>query len=58
MYELDCTGLFPGCHRVIRAETEAEVMRRALAQARQVGIEKVSPALLERIRMKTRELVD
>tara|TARA_R100001086_G_scaffold113942_2_gene58195 strand:+ start:493 stop:693 length:201 start_codon:yes stop_codon:yes gene_type:complete len=55
MYELDCSGVIPGCRRVIRAESEAEVIRRAIVQARQFGLEHISPAMLDAMRTRTRE---
>ncbi|WAJ30052.1 DUF1059 domain-containing protein [Antarcticirhabdus aurantiaca] len=56
MYELNCAGIIPGCERVIRAESQAEVVRRAVVQARQLGFEKITPALLDSFREKTTEL--
>ncbi|MEF2551119.1 DUF1059 domain-containing protein [Aurantimonas sp. A2-1-M11] len=58
MYELDCAGVIPGCRRVIRAESEAEVVRRAVVQARQFGVEHISPGMLDAMRTKMREQVD
>ncbi|NDV85658.1 DUF1059 domain-containing protein [Aurantimonas aggregata] len=56
MYELDCSGVIPGCQRVIRAETQAEVFRRAVVQAKQLGVEKITPTMLDTMRQKTQEL--
>ena len=58
MYELDCSGVIPGCRRVIRAESEAEVVRRAIVQARQFGLEHISPSMLDAMRTRTREETD
>lgn len=58
MYELDCTGIIPGCKRVIRADSEAEVFRRAVMQARQYGIERTTPLMRDRIRAEMRERAD
>ncbi len=55
MYELDCAGVIPGCARVIRAESQAEVVRRAVAQAKQMGVERISPTMLEAFRTGTTE---
>jgi len=56
MYELDCAGIIPGCERVIRAETQVDVFRRAVVQAKQLGVEKITPMMLDAFRQKTREL--
>ncbi|MEX6507979.1 DUF1059 domain-containing protein [Jiella sp. M17.18] len=58
MYELDCAGIIPGCERVIRAETQAEVVRRAVAQAKQLGVERIPLLMLDAFRQKTRELAN
>ena len=50
MYELDCHGVIPGCERVIRAESQAEVMRRAVMQAKQLGVETITQRLMDAIR--------
>lgn len=56
MYELNCAGVIPGCDRVIRAESEVEVVRRAVVQAKQLGVSKITPTLLDAFRKKTTEL--
>ena len=56
MYELDCAGVIPGCQRVIRAESPAEVVRRAVVQAKQLGVDRISPSMLESFRTRTTEL--
>ncbi len=56
MYELDCAGVIPGCQRVIRAESQAEVVRRAVVQAKQLGVDRISPTMLESFRTRTTEL--
>ncbi|MEC5322535.1 DUF1059 domain-containing protein [Aurantimonas sp. A3-2-R12] len=58
MYELDCAGIIPGCHRVIRAESQAEVVRRAVVQAKQLGVDRISLTMLDSFRMKTQELLN
>ncbi|MCB8838275.1 DUF1059 domain-containing protein [Aurantimonas sp. VKM B-3413] len=58
MYELDCAGIIPGCERIILAESRAEVVRRAVVQAKQLGVERISPTMLDAFRQKTRELVN
>ncbi|WP_273504448.1 DUF1059 domain-containing protein [Fulvimarina manganoxydans] len=58
MYELDCTGIIPGCKRVIQADSEAEVFRRAVMQARQNGIERTTPLMRDRLRAAMRERAD
>ena len=58
MYELDCAGVIPGCKRVIRAESQAEVVRRAVAQARAIGVDTITLAMMDSFRTKTRELVN
>ncbi|HDZ73290.1 MAG TPA: DUF1059 domain-containing protein [Aurantimonas coralicida] len=58
MYELDCAGIIPGCHRVIRAESQAEVVRRAVVQAKQLGVDRISLTMLDSFRMKTHELLN
>ena len=50
MFELDCSAVFPGCNRVIRAESRGEVMRRAVAQAKALGVEQISPMMLDMMR--------
>ncbi|MCQ8781003.1 DUF1059 domain-containing protein [Mangrovibrevibacter kandeliae] len=55
MYELDCATVIPGCQRVIRAESQAEVIRRAVAQARQFGVERITPSMMDSFRSKTTE---
>ncbi|TFF20481.1 DUF1059 domain-containing protein [Jiella endophytica] len=52
MYELDCSAVFPGCGRVIRADTKAGVIRRAIAQANALGIEHISPSMMDSMREK------
>ncbi|MBP0618010.1 DUF1059 domain-containing protein [Jiella mangrovi] len=52
MYELDCSTVFPGCERVIRADSPAGVIRRAVAQANALGIERVTPSMLDSMREK------
>ncbi|GGE19282.1 hypothetical protein GCM10011390_43120 [Aureimonas endophytica] len=56
MFELNCHGVIPGCDRVIRAESQAEVFRRAVQQAHQSGVEKLTPNLIDQLRDKTTEL--
>lgn len=55
MYELDCAGVIPGCARVIRAESQAEVVRRAVAQAKQMGVDHISLSMLDAFRNRTTE---
>jgi predicted small metal-binding protein len=56
MYELDCSGVIPGCQRIIRAESQAEVFRRAVVQAKQLGVDRITPTMLDTMRQKTQEL--
>ncbi|MBC8128780.1 MAG: DUF1059 domain-containing protein [Rhizobiaceae bacterium] len=56
MYELNCAGVIPGCERVIRAESEVEVIRRAVMQARQLGVERITPWMMDTFRERTTEL--
>lgn len=56
MYELNCAGVIPGCARVIRAESQAEVLRRAVRQAQQVGVDRITPTMLDLFREGTTEL--
>lgn len=58
MYELDCSGVIPGCQRVIRAESQEEVFRRAVVQARQLGVDKITPSMLDTMRQQTREMAN
>lgn len=50
MYVLNCAGVIPGCSRVIRAESEADLIRKAVVQAKQLGVEKISPSMLDTFR--------
>ncbi|MCQ0989671.1 DUF1059 domain-containing protein [Jiella marina] len=56
MYELNCANVIPGSRRIIRAETQAGVVRRAIAQANALGIERISPAMMDTIRERTVEV--
>jgi predicted small metal-binding protein len=56
MFELNCDGVIPGCKRVIRAETQAEVFRRAVRQAQQMGVDTLTPTMVEELRERTTEL--
>lgn len=55
MYELDCAGVIPGCMRIIRAESQAEVVRRAVVQAKQLGVDRITPTMLDAFRKRTTE---
>ncbi|WP_185983527.1 DUF1059 domain-containing protein [Aureimonas mangrovi] len=55
MFELKCAGVIPGCERVIRAESEAEVVRRAVVQAKQMGVDRITPVMLDALRGATVE---
>lgn len=55
MYELNCAGVIPGCARVIRAESQAEVVRRAVVQAKQMGVDHISPTMMDAFRKGTTE---
>lgn len=55
MYELNCNGVIPGCQRVIRADSPAEVVRRAVMQARQLGVERITPSMMDLFRQGTTE---
>lgn len=50
MYELNCSGVIPGCQRIIRAESTAEVIRRAVSQAKQLGVETITPRMMDAFR--------
>lgn len=56
MFELNCHGVIPGCQRVIRAESQAEVFRRAVEQAHQSGVETLTPNMVVELRERTTEL--
>ncbi|WP_152046059.1 DUF1059 domain-containing protein [Aureimonas psammosilenae] len=56
MFELNCHGVIPGCDRVIRAESQAEVVRRAIQQAHQSGIDRLPSKMFEDFRDRTTEL--
>lgn len=55
MFELNCAGVIPGCERVIRAESQAEVLRRAVVQAKQLGVDRITPSMLDAFRDRTTE---
>ncbi|KAA0972050.1 DUF1059 domain-containing protein [Aureimonas fodinaquatilis] len=55
MYELDCAGVIPGCTRIIRAESQAEVIRRAVVQAKQLGVDTITPNLMDAFRNRLTE---
>lgn len=55
MYELNCAGVIPGCERVIRAESQAEVIRRAVVQAKQLGVDRITPTMMDSFRSGTKE---
>lgn len=50
MYELNCNGVIPGCARVIRADSQAEVIRRAVVQAKQLGVQTITPRMMDAFR--------
>ncbi|MBO0663291.1 hypothetical protein LQ948_11665 [Jiella sp. MQZ9-1] len=52
MYELDCSAVFSGSRRVIRSDSQAGVIRKAIAQANALGIERVSPSMMDSFREK------
>ena len=56
MYELNCAGVIPGCERIIRADSPAEVIRRAVMQARQLGVDRITPSMMDSFREGTQEL--
>ncbi|WAP67942.1 DUF1059 domain-containing protein [Jiella pelagia] len=58
MFELDCSSVFPGCERVIRADSEAGVIRRAIAQANALGIDRISPMMMDTMRQHIVEQQD
>ena len=58
MYELDCSGVIPGCQRVIRAESQEEVFRRAVVQAKQLRVDRITPKMLDSMRQKTQEMAN
>jgi len=55
MYELDCADVIPGCKRVIRAESQAEVIRRAVSQAKQLGVQTITPGMMDSFRSHLHE---
>ena len=55
MFELNCAGVIPGCERVIRADSQAEVVRRAVMQARQLGVDRITPSMMDSFREATTE---
>ncbi len=50
MFELNCSGVIPGCDRVIRAESQAEVIRRAVEQTKQLGVPTISTRMMDAFR--------
>ncbi|MCM2504689.1 DUF1059 domain-containing protein [Aureimonas altamirensis] len=56
MYELNCSGVIPGCNRVIRAESQAEVIRRAVVQAKQLGVDTITPTMMDAFRTNVHEM--
>lgn len=56
MYELDCSGVIPGCARVIRADTESEVFSRAVMQARRMGYDRLPSSMLDGFRQNMAEV--
>ncbi|SHI40761.1 DUF1059 domain-containing protein [Aureimonas altamirensis] len=56
MYELNCAGVIPGCNRVIRAESQAEVIRRAVVQAKQLGVDTITPIMMDAFRTNVHEM--
>ena len=58
MYELNCAGVIPGCERIIRADSPAEVIRRAVMQARQLGVDRITPSMMDSFRQGTQELAN
>lgn len=56
MYELNCAGVIPGCNRVIRAESQAEVIRRAVVQAKQLGVDTITPTMMDAFRTNVHEM--
>lgn len=56
MYELNCAGVIPGCERVIRAESRVEVIRRAVTQAKQLGVDQITPWMMDSFRERVTEL--
>ncbi|MFD2236295.1 DUF1059 domain-containing protein [Aureimonas populi] len=55
MYELNCAGVIPGCDRVIRAESQADLIRKAVIQAKQLGVERITPSMMDAFRLATTE---
>jgi len=55
MYELDCADVIPGCKRVIRAESQAEVIRRAVSQAKRLGVQTTTPGMMDSFRSHLHE---
>ena len=55
MFELNCSGVIPGCNRVIRADSQAEVIRRAVEQAKQLGVPQITPRMMDAFRDGTHE---
>jgi predicted small metal-binding protein len=52
---LRCSDVVPGCSAVVRAETEAEVMRQAAEHARSAhGIQKIDEATAQKVRAAIR----
>jgi predicted small metal-binding protein len=47
---IKCDAIFPGCTGVVRAETEAEVMRLAAEHAQQVhGVDQIDDATARKV---------
>ncbi|WP_062228624.1 DUF1059 domain-containing protein [Aureimonas frigidaquae] len=56
MFELNCSDVIPGCSRVIRAESQAEVIRRAVVQAKKLGVETITPMMMDAFRTNVHEM--
>ena len=54
---IDCSKVDPssGCKKIVRGETEEEVLRRAAEHAKEHGIREVTPELLQKVRSAIRD---
>jgi predicted small metal-binding protein len=54
---LECAKVDPssGCQKILRGETEEQVLQKAAEHAREHGIREVTPELIERVKANIRD---
>ncbi|MGC9966745.1 MAG: DUF1059 domain-containing protein [Syntrophobacteraceae bacterium] len=54
---LECAKADPssGCQKILRGETEEQVLQKAAEHAREHGIREVTPELIERVKANIRD---